>query len=298
MAKRRNKMMVGAAALILAAAGSLLLFSNVFMGVPGWDDHAPAYDTAEQAAKGFIEEKGIWKSTAWIKTKSNEDILLSEHRNHRFIAGHIIENDGSFQHKELSPFVSYRAEDGSPIESGGSFTMTDSSIVEQPYELIINTEETHPLPGSVFAFSFVRPDGGGSGIETFEILKGLRQKETLPVSATFESGGYTMIGEEGTVGMIYDKNTSPFRAGVENKYMWHFWGEVDELNAPFHVEGEKVSTGETVDLFEAQELAEPNNGADAHIPSTLRLPSSGKWKLKAYLGDELVGTIVVNVLSS
>jgi hypothetical protein len=39
----------------------------------------------------------------------------------------------------------------------------------------------------------------------------------------------------------------------------------------------------------------PNNGADAHIPSNLSLPTSGLWKLDAYLGGKLKGSIIVDV---
>jgi hypothetical protein len=39
----------------------------------------------------------------------------------------------------------------------------------------------------------------------------------------------------------------------------------------------------------------PINGADAHISSNISLPTSGLWKLDAYLGGKLKGSIIVDV---
>ncbi|WP_257208940.1 DUF4871 domain-containing protein [Bacillus sp. AFS031507] len=35
--------------------------------------------------------------------------------------------------------------------------------------------------------------------------------------------------------------------------------------------------------------------ADRHTPSSMSLPKSGIWKLNAYFGDKLFGTVVVKV---
>jgi hypothetical protein len=118
------------------------------------------------------------------------------------------------------------------------------------------------------------------------------QKESeLPVSDTFTSGAYMMIGEEGRLGFINDA----FKAGKSNKYMWHFWGSADELDGTFKVIGSNQDTQEEVVVFETSEVAGPHNGADAHIPSSMQLPSSGTWELDAYVGGELFGTVVVEV---
>ena len=121
------------------------------------------------------------------------------------------------------------------------------------------------------------------------------QKESeLAVSDTFTSGSYTMIGEKGKLGFIYDDATT-FEAGEPNKYMWHFWGEESELDGPFKVIGHNQETNEEIVAFESSELGGPNNGADAHTPSSMQLPSKGIWELDAYVDDELFGTVVVEV---
>ncbi|MCA0989658.1 DUF4871 domain-containing protein [Pseudalkalibacillus hwajinpoensis] len=121
------------------------------------------------------------------------------------------------------------------------------------------------------------------------------QKESeLEVSDTFTSGSYTLIGEEGRLGFIYGE-AATFKAGQPNKYMWHFWGTDDELDGGFKVIGTNQDTNEEVVVFETNELAGAHNGADAHTPSSMQLPSSGTWELDAYVGGDLFGTVVVEV---
>ena len=102
-----------------------------------------------------------------------------------------------------------------------------------------------------------------------------------------------MVGEEGKLGFIGDAAT--FKAGESNKYMWHFWGEEGELDGPFKVIGHNQDTDQDVVVFETKELAGPNNGADAHTPSSMQLPSKGTWELDAYVDGKLFGTVVVEV---
>ncbi|MGD6780984.1 hypothetical protein ACQCT3_15880 [Sutcliffiella horikoshii] len=55
-------------------------------------------------------------------------------------------------------------------------------------------------------------------------------------SAFFESGGYTMIGEQGRIGFIYnDSENDIFYPNKEQKYMWHLWGDKEELEGEFKV---------------------------------------------------------------
>jgi len=125
-------------------------------------------------------------------------------------------------------------------------------------------------------------------------------------SPSFESGQFTMTGIKGTIGIL----GPDFIANKANKYMWHFWGTKEEINkSPFRVEAinlktMKVSEALVMDAGTSQaklvweyntSLGGPNNGADAHLPSSLMLSSSGLWQLDAYIGGELKGSIVVNV---
>ncbi|PZD97247.1 hypothetical protein DNH61_02480 [Paenibacillus sambharensis] len=125
------------------------------------------------------------------------------------------------------------------------------------------------------------------------------------LSPVFYSNGIALIGVEGTIGILGPE----FIANKVNKYMWHFWGTSDELALrPFRVEAINLNTEQKVKalvenggtpqeelVWEYDSIAGPNNGADAHVPSNLKLPLAGIWQLDAYLGGKHKGSIVVEV---
>ncbi|MEK4699364.1 hypothetical protein MKX47_07170 [Solibacillus sp. FSL R7-0668] len=122
------------------------------------------------------------------------------------------------------------------------------------------------------------------------------KNEIWEQSPVFESGGYTMIGEEGRLGFIYDESeVMKFYPNKTQKYMWHFWGDEQELDGKFTVMATNQDDGEQVPLLTVDHLSGPNNGADRHIPSHLTLPKEGMWKLDAYIEEKLFGTIYVEV---
>jgi hypothetical protein len=141
------------------------------------------------------------------------------------------------------------------------------------------------------------------------LLSGCRpeNKVAIQASPTFKSGVYTFYGLEGNIGLLAPGG---FIANKANKYMWHFWGTKEELaQKPFRVEAINLKTNKKVKALAlipdnntlemvweyAGSLGGPNNGADAHLPSSLKLPTSGLWQLDAYLGGKLKGSIVVDV---
>jgi hypothetical protein len=122
------------------------------------------------------------------------------------------------------------------------------------------------------------------------------KKQDLDVQAspTFKSGVYTLQGIEGRIGILAPGG---FIANKPNKYMWHFWGTKEELSQkPFRVEAIDLKTGDKHQALQIESIGvSPLNGADASIPSNMEFPSSGKWKLDAYLGGRLFGSVVVEV---
>lgn len=116
---------------------------------------------------------------------------------------------------------------------------------------------------------------------------------TFDVVTTAQDGRtvtYTMRGVPGKYGII----DTPFVAGQGNKYMWHFWGEPGEFGGKkLQVEATNRD-GKTVVVFEGG-LGGPNNTATAHTPSSMTIPSAGRWKLIVRVGGEVVGHIVVDV---
>ncbi|RPF50389.1 hypothetical protein [Aquisalibacillus elongatus] len=103
------------------------------------------------------------------------------------------------------------------------------------------------------------------------------------------------IGDNGKLGFY---EYGPFIASEKQKYMWHFWGDDDTLTKPFRVIGISEETGKELTVIptgSSMPNTSPHHGADHHIPSSIKLPNSGLWKLEAYFGDELFGSVVVNV---
>ncbi|WP_404356465.1 DUF4871 domain-containing protein [Cytobacillus firmus] len=114
-------------------------------------------------------------------------------------------------------------------------------------------------------------------------------------SPLFKSGNYTMIGEKGRLGFIYDDSeVVRFYPNKTQKYMWHFWGEDQEFNGKLKVVAIHENNEEQITVVEGG-LGGDNNGADRHAPSNMSLPKSGMWKLDAYIGDKLFGSVYVKV---
>ena len=112
-------------------------------------------------------------------------------------------------------------------------------------------------------------------------------------SETFQSGGYTMLGEKDRLGFIVSENET-FQTEQGQKYMWHFWGSHEELDGRFKVLGTHEK-GDKTTVVASNDLGGPNNGADAHTPSIMSLPKKGIWTLSAYVGDELFDTVTIEV---
>ncbi|WP_139311083.1 hypothetical protein [Paenisporosarcina indica] len=139
--------------------------------------------------------------------------------------------------------------------------------------------------------SFIHISKSNSVVEATESKEPNRNESPL-----FEAGGYTMIGEEGHVGFIYDNedDVSRFYPNKKQKYMWHFWGDENKFDGDLRVMGTHESGVEQILVYEGG-LGGANNGADRHAPSNMSLPEGGMWKLDAYIGDSLFGTVFVKV---
>lgn len=110
-------------------------------------------------------------------------------------------------------------------------------------------------------------------------------------SPVFNSGIYEMTGVENRLGYI----NYGFIAGQPNKYMWHFWGSDEELKGELRIQAVKQNSLEIIDVFEAKLLPQKLNGADAALPTTMSLPSSGLWRLMVSIDGQLFGSVIVEV---
>lgn len=132
----------------------------------------------------------------------------------------------------------------------------------------------------------------GCSDDTNQTVKEEKWKE----SSLFKSGDYTMMGEKGRLGFIYDDSeVLRFYPNKTQKYMWHFWGKDQEFKGKLKVVAKHENGNEQITVLKDIVVAGAHNGADRHIPSNMSLPNSGMWKLDAYFGDKLFGSIYVKV---
>lgn len=94
---------------------------------------------------------------------------------------------------------------------------------------------------------------------------------------------------------IYGGEAVRFYTDKPNKYMWHFWGSDEELEGELKIVGIHEDGKERVTVLEGETLGGANNGADRHIPSIMSFPKNGLWKLEAYIGGKLFGSVFVKV---
>lgn len=119
-------------------------------------------------------------------------------------------------------------------------------------------------------------------------------EKDVEVSPKFVSEGIKMQGIEGKIGILGPE----FVANQANKHMWHLWGSKSDLNGKFKVDAINIKSGEKINPFTVDiptSLGGPNNGADAHLPSSMKLPEPGIWPLNAYIDVMLFGGINVEV---
>src|SRR4051794_39951959 len=106
-----------------------------------------------------------------------------------------------------------------------------------------------------------------------------------------EFGDRGIIGNENKSGVI--GADMPSLNG--QKWMWHLWGvdDVDLTIVGFHKETQTVhkilTNGWTISA------KGPNNGADAHTPSSVKIQKSGEWAILLYTNGKYFDTLVYEI---
>jgi hypothetical protein len=127
---------------------------------------------------------------------------------------------------------------------------------------------------------------------------------TFSIPVTFgdgKKGEYILVGEKEKlafqIGSRSEDETielSPIVANQPDKYMWYLWGK-NLSGKPFKVIGTNTDTKQEIVFFDDIVLGSKLNGVDAHTPSLMEFPTTGIWKLDAYVDEELFGNIIVEV---
>ncbi|WP_026575485.1 hypothetical protein [Bacillus sp. UNC438CL73TsuS30] len=85
---------------------------------------------------------------------------------------------------------------------------------------------------------------------------------------------------------------------INQKWMWHLWANDNPIGTKltvigFHRETRTVhqilTTGWTIDL------GGKNNGADAHVPSSVNIPEAGEWAILLYTDGKLFDTLIYEI---
>lgn len=108
-----------------------------------------------------------------------------------------------------------------------------------------------------------------------------------------EFGDRGIIGNENKSGVI--GANMPSLNG--QKWMWHLWGENTKNTkltiVGFHKESQTVHQILIGDW--TTELSSANNGADAHIPSSVKIPEPGEWAILLYTDEKLFDILVYEI---
>jgi hypothetical protein len=277
--KRRSRTIPSAVVALISLMIVLLLFSV------GQDKEIFIGGGSTNGANGISERSGYYDHGRQLFTVSPEPDLKAG-----AIAGYI------FHFTE--PFTAFKGKkltiEAVHLRSGIRETVSSEVIVRPSsgYPGLQRYTMRFALPlGGMWRFD-VLLDGKLYGDVRLSLLE-----PSWDISPMFQSGIYWMRGVEKGVGFI----DAGFVAGKPQKYMWHFWGNEDELTGPFVVKAVREGTDRIVDVFPLNGLSSSNvlgganNGADRHAVTTMMLPEPGRWRLLPYIHGRLLDTIVVEV---
>lgn len=104
----------------------------------------------------------------------------------------------------------------------------------------------------------------------------------------------TMIGNENKSGVI--GADMPSLSG--QKWMWHLWGIENPVATKLSIVGLHKETGTVHQILTIGwtiNLAGENNGADAHAPSSVKIPKAGEWGILLYTDGKLFDELVYEI---
>lgn len=104
-----------------------------------------------------------------------------------------------------------------------------------------------------------------------------------------------MIGNENKSGVIGADMPS---VNINQKWMWHLWGIEDSKKTELTVVGFHRETGTVHPILTTGwtiDLGGENNGADAHIPSSVNIPKAGEWAIFLYTDGKLFDILVYEI---
>jgi len=108
-----------------------------------------------------------------------------------------------------------------------------------------------------------------------------------------EFGNRGIIGNENKSGVIGADAPSL----TSQKWMWHLWGV--PVGTEMTVVGFHRVAKEVHQILKWPEwtiqMGGPNNGADAHAPSSVKIPETGEWAILLYIDGNLFDTLIFEI---
>lgn len=104
-----------------------------------------------------------------------------------------------------------------------------------------------------------------------------------------------IIGNEDKSGVIGADMPS---ITTTQKWMWHLWWNEDHAANDLTVVGFHRDTGTVHPIVTSGWtiiLSGPNNGADAHAPSSVHLPEPGEWAILLYTNEKLFDVLIYDI---
>lgn len=103
---------------------------------------------------------------------------------------------------------------------------------------------------------------------------------------------YIMRGERGKFGFV----DSSFEAGKEKQYTWYIWGEKEKIvGKQLVIVGVNQKSGQKTKERLATLMTDVAIGATAQGQISLLLPTSGTWRLDAFIDNVKYGETFVEV---
>ncbi len=173
-------------------------------------------------------------------------------------------------------------------ETGQRVTAVSPVTIDDQNEVLIGKD--------TYAVSFALPVWGAWKIEgqldggIYDAVNIEAGDLSWDLSSTFQANGQSLRGDEGKVGFT----DGGFTAGQAGTYRWYFWGD-EELDGEFALRAARLGDTRMIDLFAAQSLGGPMDGADRQIQVAFALPESGQWRLLPFVDGRLINSLVVEV---
>ncbi len=109
-----------------------------------------------------------------------------------------------------------------------------------------------------------------------------------------EFGERGIIGNENKSGVI----GADMPSLSTQKWMWHLWGIEDSRDVKLTIVGyhKDSQTLHPILVVGWQiGLGGPVNGADAHTPSSVKIPQPGEWAILLYTNEKYFDTLIYNI---